>query len=119
MWQQPMGLGPLQEYWLDAWQRFLLFPDVLCERGNQYLEHNASKVPHVLAFGAEPVRDGRTLERQVNYVLVRIVQPSEFKIDPAKLPFMVVDPRVAHGPGIGGPKQDKELGMALAAGRQC
>ena len=28
-----------QEYWLDAWQRSILFLDVLRDRGNTYLEH--------------------------------------------------------------------------------
>ena len=37
-----------QEYWLDAWQRSILFLDVLRERGNTYLEHSAKEVPHVL-----------------------------------------------------------------------
>ena len=40
-------------------------------------------------------------------------------IDPAKPPFVVVDPRAGHGPGIGGMKQDSEIGVALAAGHPC
>src|SRR4029077_8928610 len=62
----------VQEYWFDAWQRSILLLDVLRERGNTYLEQNAKEVPHVLEFKAELVRDGRTLERPVNYALVRI-----------------------------------------------
>src|SRR6516164_3105294 len=53
----------VQSYWLDAWQRSILFLDVLRERGNTYLEHGAREVPHVLEFQAELVRDGRTLTR--------------------------------------------------------
>ncbi len=34
-------------------------------------------------------------------------------------PFVVVDPRAGHGPGIGGMKQDSEIGVALAAGHPC
>ena len=30
--------GAVQEYWLDAWQRSVLFLDVLRERGNIYQE---------------------------------------------------------------------------------
>ena len=108
-----------QEYWLDAWQRSILFLDVLRERGNTYLEHSAKEVPHVLAFNAELVRDGRSLERPVNYALARIVPPEGTMIDPAKAPIIVVDPRAGHGPGIGGMKHDSEIGVALAAGHAC
>ncbi len=111
--------GAVQEYWFDAWQRSVLVLDVLRERGNTYLEQNAKEVPHVLEFKAELVRDGRTLERPVNYVLVRIVPPEGTKIDPSKAPIIVVDPRAGHGPGIGGMKQDSEIGVALAAGHAC
>jgi Protein of unknown function (DUF3141) len=117
--QQYPGIGAVQEYWLDAWQRSILFLDVLRERGNIYLEHSAREVPHVLNFKAELVRDGRTLERPVNYALVRIVPPDGTVIDPAKAPIIVVDPRAGHGPGIGGMKQDSEIGVALAAGHPC
>jgi hypothetical protein len=113
------GVGPFQEYWLDAWQRSILTLDVLRERGNTYLEHSARKVPHVLDFEAELIRDGRTLPKPVNYVLVRIVPPDGVKSDATKPPFIVVDPRAGHGPGIGGMKQDSEIGVALAAGHPC
>jgi hypothetical protein len=39
-----------QEYWLDAWQRGILFMDVLRQRGNNYFDHNARKAPHVLTL---------------------------------------------------------------------
>ena len=45
--------------------------------------------------------------------------PLATKLDPAKRPFVVVDPRAGHGPGIGGMKQDSEIGVALAAGHPC
>jgi hypothetical protein len=109
----------VQEYWLDAWQRSILVLDVLRERGNIHLEQAAKEVPHVLTFQAELVRDGRTLPRAVNYALVRIVPPVGTVTDPAKTPIVVVDPRAGHGPGIGGMKQDSEIGMALAAGHPC
>ena len=112
-------VGAVQEYWLDAWQRSILFLDVLRERGNIYLEHSAREVPHVLNFKAELVRDGRTLERPVNYALVHIVPPDGTQIDPAKAPIIVVDPRAGHGPGIGGMKQDSQIGVAMAAGHPC
>jgi Protein of unknown function (DUF3141) len=104
------------EYALDAAQRSVLFWDVLRQRGNQYLEHIEEKVPHVLSFGHEKVMDGRELPRPVNYGLVRISPPAGIVADPKKRPFVVVDPRAGHGPGIGGFKADSEIGVALAAG---
>jgi pimeloyl-ACP methyl ester carboxylesterase len=109
----------LFDYWVDAWQRSILLLDVLRQRGNNSIEHNARKVPNVLSFDAELVLDGRSLQRPVNYVLVRIVPPKGTAIDSSKRPFIVVDPRAGHGPGIGGMKHDSEIGVALAAGHPC
>src|SRR3954469_13589741 len=111
--------GFVREYMADARQRFVLSLDALRERGNGYREHNAENVPNVLQFKTELVRDGRTLPRPVNYLLVRIVPPEDVKIEPAKPPFIIVDPRAGHGPGIGGMKAESEIGMALRAGHQC
>ncbi len=108
-----------QEYWIDAWQRAILTLDVLRERGNTYLERRDSPTPHVLSFKFDLVCDGRTLPRPVNYVLVQITPPDGTTIDDTKPPFVVVDPRAGHGPGIGGMKQDSEIGVALAAGHPC
>lgn len=113
------SLGPIHDYWLDAWQRSVLFLDILRERGNTYWEHKAEPVPNVLHFQAELVRDGADLPRPVNYGLVRIIPPPGTRIDPAKPPFVIVDPRAGHGPGIGGMKADSEIGVALAAGHAC
>src|SRR5205823_12081073 len=60
-----------------------------------------------------------TLERPVNYGLVRIVPPAGVDIDPLRRPFVVVDPRAGHGPGIGGFKADSEIGVAFKAGHPC
>jgi hypothetical protein len=92
----------IADYWADAWQRWILTLDVLRQRGNTYIEQCEKNAPHVLTFNFEPVLDGRALARPVNYVLVRIVPPEGTTIDPAKPPFVVVDPRAGHGPGIGG-----------------
>ena len=46
--------------------------------------------------------------------LVRIVPPPGVTVDHADAaPFVVVDPRAGHGPGIGGFKADSEIGVAL------
>ena len=67
--------APAMEYWTDAFQRGVLLWDVMRQRGNQYREHLSQTAPHVLEYEAELVVDGRTLERPVNYALVRIVPP--------------------------------------------
>jgi pimeloyl-ACP methyl ester carboxylesterase len=107
------------EYMTDAAQRSVLFWDVMRQRGNQYREHLAETVPHVLDYTAELVMDGRMLERPVNYLLVRIVPPQGVEIDFTRRPFVVVDPRAGHGPGIGGFKADSEIGVAMKAGHPC
>ncbi|HEX2525166.1 MAG TPA: DUF3141 domain-containing protein [Geminicoccus sp.] len=109
----------LVDYWIDRCERGVLFADVLRQRGNQYHEHMAEQVPHVLSFEAALVADGRKLERPVNYGLVRIEPPQGTVIDPKKRPFVVADPRAGHGPGIGGFKADSEIGVALRAGHPC
>ncbi len=113
------SLGPAHEYLLDAWQRSVLFLDVLRQRGNIYREQQEKTAPNVLEFDAELVLDGRKLARPVNYGLVSIKPPKGVKIDPAKRPFVVVDPRAGHGPGIGGMKTDSEIGVALENGHPC
>jgi pimeloyl-ACP methyl ester carboxylesterase len=112
-------LAPALEYMTDAAQRSVLFLDVLRQRGNQYREHLAEAVPHVLDYEVELVLDGRTFERPVNYALARVVPPKTVEIDPTRRPFVVVDPRAGHGPGIGGFKADSEIGVALKAGHPC
>ena len=112
-------LAPAVEYMVDAAQRSILYWDVMRQRGNQYRAHLAETVPHVLEFGFELVVDGRELERPVNYGLVRIIPPKGVVVDPTRRPFVVVDPRAGHGPGIGGFKADSEIGVVLKAGHAC
>lgn len=107
------------EYWVDSWQRTILFWDVLRRRGNEYYRRKEMSAPHVLHFEAELVLDGRTLDRAANYGLARIKAPDGLVIDPMKRPFVVVDPRAGHGPGIGGFKADSEIGVAIRAGHAC
>jgi pimeloyl-ACP methyl ester carboxylesterase len=106
-------------YWTDACQRSILFWDVMRERGERYLGHAARSAPHVLKFRYELVMDGRKLGRAVNYALVRVVPPAGVNVDARKRPFVIVDPRAGHGPGIGGFKADSEVGVAFKAGHAC
>jgi len=118
----PTTLGPFApaiEYLIDAAQRSVLFWDVMRERGNQYREHEAEAVPHVLDYDAELILDGRTLPRPVNYLLARVVPPANIEIDPVRRPFIIIDPRAGHGPGIGGFKADSEVGVIFKAGHPC
>jgi pimeloyl-ACP methyl ester carboxylesterase len=103
-------------YVTDAAQRSVLFWDVMRERGNTYLEHVKEGSPPLLAFDWEMVSDGRKFERPVNYALIRIIPPAGVKVDDTKRPFIIIDPRAGHGPGIGGFKKDSEVGVALEFG---
>ncbi|MDH6263182.1 DUF3141 domain-containing protein [Bradyrhizobium sp. BR13661] len=107
------------EYMVDAGQRSVLFMDIMRQRGDQYREHVAQTAPHVLQYAAELITDGRTLDEPVNYALVRIIPPKDVEIDMSRRPFIVVDPRAGHGPGIGGFKADSEIGVAMRAGHPC
>lgn len=107
------------EYMVDAGQRSVLFLDIMRQRGDQYRDHVAQTAPHVLSYAAELIIDGRKLEQPVNYALVRILPPKGVEIDLKRRPFIVVDPRAGHGPGIGGFKADSEIGVAMKAGHPC
>src|SRR6201998_788322 len=107
------------EYLVDSGQRSVLFTDVMRRRGEQYRAHLSETVPNVLDYSVELIADGRNLSRPVNYGLVRIIPPRNVEIDPKRRPFVVVDPRAGHGPGIGGFKADSEIGVAMKAGHPC
>jgi pimeloyl-ACP methyl ester carboxylesterase len=104
------------DYWIDAGQRSVLFWDTLRQRGNNWIAHEQAGKPPLLHYKYEVLADGRTFERPVNYALVRIVPPKDIRIDETLRPFIIIDPRAGHGPGIGGFKEDSEVGVTLAAG---
>ncbi|WP_454763007.1 DUF3141 domain-containing protein [Cupriavidus campinensis] len=107
------------EYGVDAWQRGILFLDILRRRGNETAEHERGGMPPVLVFEHEALMDGRDMPKPVNYALLRIVPPETHPTDPDKRPFVVIDPRAGHGPGIGGFKADSEIGNAIRSGHPC
>jgi poly(3-hydroxyalkanoate) synthetase len=109
----------LAEYAVDVCQRTILFWDAMRRRGNQYLEYMEQNAPNVLNYDYDLIVSGRTLPEPVNYELVKIRAPEGVEVDEQKRPFVVVDPRAGHGPGIGGFKADSEIGMILAAGHPC
>jgi pimeloyl-ACP methyl ester carboxylesterase len=103
-------------YAVDATQRSILFWDTMRERGNNFVEHTRKGLPPVLHFDYEMVADGRKLDRPVNYAMVRIVPPAGVTVDAKRRPYLIIDPRAGHGPGIGGFKDDSQVGVALREG---
>lgn len=103
-------------YAVDVAQRSIIFWDTLRRRGNDYVERSHRGAEPALKYRYEPVMDGRALARPVNYALVSIVPPAGAEVDPRKRPYVIIDPRAGHGPGIGGFKEESEVGVALAAG---
>ncbi len=104
------------QYSVDFTQRSVLFWDTLRERGNNYLDHVQKGQPPVLRFEYETVLDGRSFKQPVNYALVRIIPPAGVTVDPKRRPYIIIDPRAGHGPGIGGFKDDSQVGVALREG---
>jgi hypothetical protein len=104
------------DYYTDSWQRSFLYLNTMRKRGSIYLRHLQEGQPTVLIFKYEKILSGLTLNRPVNYDLVRIIPDEEYAIDPDKRPIVVVDPRAGHGPGIGGAKRESEIGMAMKNG---
>lgn len=113
-------LGDFLSYQRDAWERSILFFDVLRQRADNMLAHELAGKPPLLDFDYETVLDARGFRRPANYVLLRITRYAdrclEDCLDPAKPPVIIVDPRAGHGPGIGGFKRESEVGVALHEG---
>ena len=108
--------GDLPAYLADAGERWLLFADILRQRGNQFVHHEEQGCPPVLAYDYDVVVDGATLERPVNYSLVAIRPPAGVTLRPNARPYIIIDPRAGHGSGIGGFKSESEVGVALHGG---
>lgn len=118
-----MGLNTPMDLWTswfqyttDLAQRSVLFWDTLRKRGNNFLEHERAGKPPVLHFEYETVLDAREFDHPVNYVLLRIIPPAGINVDPKRRPYVIIDPRAGHGPGIAGFKNDSQVGVALRAG---
>lgn len=118
--QQSQASGSLMEHWMaylrDAAERSVLTLDTLRKRGDIFLEHEADGCPPVLVYDYEVVMDGRDMPFPSNYMLLRILPPEGVTIDDTRRPYIIIDPRAGHGPGIGGFKTDSQVGVALRAG---
>ncbi|MGH8581516.1 MAG: DUF3141 domain-containing protein, partial [Gammaproteobacteria bacterium] len=104
------------DYALDTAERSVLFWDTLRRRGDAYLEHERAGHPPLLHFRHETVMDGRTFEHPVNYALLRMIPPPDVELYPQRRPYIIIDPRAGHGPGLGGFKDDSQVGVALRSG---
>lgn len=107
------------EYMRDAQQRSILYLDAMRQSGDQYVEHVSEGKPPVLIFDHELIVDGRDLPDPVNYGLLRILPPVDMPTNHEARPFVIIDPRAGHGPGVAGSKLHSEIGVALAAGHPC
>ncbi|HUO54799.1 MAG TPA: DUF3141 domain-containing protein, partial [Rhodoblastus sp.] len=105
-----------QDYARDAAQRAILTLDVLRERGNNDIAHEAAGMPPVLIYDYDVVMDGKDLTPPVNYYLLKIKPPAGVETFDWKRPYLIIDPRAGHGAGIGGFKPDSQVGVALRAG---
>ena len=104
------------EYLRDAWQRMILTADTLRKRGDIFLEHEEAGCPPVLIYDYEVVMDGADLPYPANYMLLKITPPEGVTVNDTRRPYIIIDPRAGHGPGIGGFKADSQVGVALQAG---
>ncbi|MGF6637522.1 DUF3141 domain-containing protein [Paraburkholderia sp. MM6662-R1] len=103
-------------YTADFAQRSVLFWDALRQRGNEFIERHKAGIKPALHFDYDTVLDARHFERPVNYALLSIRPPEGVVVDVKKRPYLIIDPRAGHGPGIGGFKDDSQVGVALRAG---
>lgn len=104
------------EYLRDAGERAVLATDTLRKRGDIFLEHEAAGCPPVLVYDYDLVMDGQDQPFPSNYMLLRIQPPEGVVIDETRRPYIIIDPRAGHGPGIGGFKTDSQVGVALREG---
>jgi len=103
-------------YLKDASQRAVLTMDTLRKRGDIFLSHEEAGCPPVLVYDYEVVMDGKDLPYPSNYMLLRIIPPAGVTVFDTKRPYIIIDPRAGHGPGIGGFKTDSQVGVALRDG---
>ena len=103
-------------YATDFAQRSILFWDTLRQRGNNgsSTRRRASRRSWLSTW--EMVADARGFARPATMRWCASRRRTASSIDPDERPFVIIDPRAGHGPGIGGFKQDSQVGVALKAG---
>ncbi|WP_179379333.1 DUF3141 domain-containing protein [Jannaschia marina] len=106
-----------QGYLQDAGQRTVLTLDALRQWSDMQIAHEAAGAPPVLIYDYETILEGATLDRPSNYALLKITPPEGSPPEgEGKRPYVIIDPRAGHGPGIGGFKLESQVGVALADG---
>ena len=106
------------QYTIDAFQRSVLFWDTMRQRGNEYRRARSrpdcrrccTSTTRRSMDGAQRSR-GRSTTRWC-----ASCRPRASTVDPKRRPYVIIDPRAGHGPGIGGFKDDSQVGVALRAG---
>ena len=63
------------EYLVDAFQRSVLFLDLLRQRGNEEIEITSRPMATVLRFDHQVLMSGLSFPRPINFALSRIVPP--------------------------------------------
>lgn len=109
-WRLPQAAAA---YARDFAERSVIMADILRQRGDNFLDHELAGKPPLLKFAHEIVLDAQHFERPANYRLLRILPPEGQEPAPDTRPYLIIDPRAGHGAGIGGFKQDSEVGMLL------
>ncbi|KAA2212822.1 DUF3141 domain-containing protein, partial [Teichococcus oryzae] len=85
--------------------------------GNAFLEREDGPMRHVLTFEFDVVMEGRDLPQPLIYWPSCIKPPADAPLtDPGARPFIIMDPRAGHGPGIGGFKEGSEIVVLTGAG---
>ena len=112
--------GDTIAYQAEFFRRSIHFLDIFRVRANNMLAHEQAGLPPLLDFEYETLLDARRFERPANYALLRITGCGDDTAKdcerPGARPVIIIDPRAGHGPGIGGFKQDSEVGMSLHEG---
>ncbi|SDQ19637.1 DUF3141 domain-containing protein [Pseudovibrio sp. Tun.PSC04-5.I4] len=104
------------DYLKDSSERTILTFEALRESSDNYYEHQAKGCPPVLIYDYEVIVEGRNLPRPCNYMLLKVLPPEGVEVLDWKRPYVIIDPRAGHGAGIGGFKDDSQVGVALRDG---
>jgi pimeloyl-ACP methyl ester carboxylesterase len=112
----PGALADFSSYATDFAQRSVLFTDILRRRGNNFVTIERESPETVLAYEYDLILVGADLPRPINYSLVKINPGDGFVTRDELRPYVIIDPRAGHGSGIGGFKDESEVGVAIRAG---
>lgn len=104
------------EYVRDASERAAMTADTLRQTSDNHTAHREAGSPPVLIYDYDIIMDGAHQPRPTNYLLLEIRPPEGYTIDPSLRPCIIIDPRAGHGGGIGGFKEDSQVGVALSHG---